>query len=430
MYTGNHAVRHLFFVALLTLSFTSRVWAQLYGASPFENELYALNFDTGAAITTTAITVPGRTITGINALTIDPTTGIAYAIVKASAVTGRLLITVNLQTAVGVEKGNLGDNFSTLAFREDGQLFGATGNGATVPETLYLIDKTNATKTLAVTLGAGADGEIIAYNPNDDFFYHWSGNGTVIFEKIMSVSPYTATNIPITGTTSGEVFGAVWVPCLGAFLASNISSSFNIWQTDGTVEAAFGVTPDDIRGVAILSYLTPFNQVVPAAGGNQSVDVVTLNPVTPPLCSWSAVSNAPWLTITGGTPDTGNGTITYSVAPNPGPNPRRGTLTIIGQTFTVSQQTPVPSPCTLTLPSPPAAISAAASVGLTMTVTASTATCAWSAKSHVSWITITAGASGSGTGTVTYNAAQNLTGLTRAGRITVNGKRFTVTQNP
>lgn len=125
----------------------------------------------------------GGAITGINGLTTHPCKGEIYAICKQSATTGRTLGKFNPQTGVVTIIGNLGDNFSSISFREDGQLFGVTGDGANTPETLYLIDHTTAAVTLATALGNGADGEIIAYNKDDDMFYHWSGNGTVIMEK-------------------------------------------------------------------------------------------------------------------------------------------------------------------------------------------------------------------------------------------------------
>ncbi len=53
-------------------------------------------------------------------------------------------------------------------------------------------------------------------------------------------------------------------------------------------------------------------------------------------CSWTATSNAAWITITGGASGSGNGTVSYSVTANSGTT-RRGTVTIAGQTFTVTQ---------------------------------------------------------------------------------------------
>lgn len=231
----------------------------LYGVNPFgnnatalsENGLFHLDNNTGAVIDGRVVVVPGRTVTGLNALTRDPVTGALYAVAKANGVTGRLLITLNVGTGAGTEIGNLGDNFSSLAFRSDGQLFGVTGDGAAVPETLYLINKSDATTVVATTLGNGADGEVIAYNPNDNSFYHWSG-GTIVFERVLAVAPYTVTNIPITGSTSGEVFGAVWDPARGQFLVHNISSSMDFWTTSGIRSNAQASTIQDIRGLALV----------------------------------------------------------------------------------------------------------------------------------------------------------------------------------
>ncbi|HEY3177293.1 MAG TPA: BACON domain-containing carbohydrate-binding protein [Casimicrobiaceae bacterium] len=57
-----------------------------------------------------------------------------------------------------------------------------------------------------------------------------------------------------------------------------------------------------------------------------------------PRCAWTAGSNASWITISGGATGTGNGTVTYAVAPYTGhPKYRNGTATIAGQTFSVKQ---------------------------------------------------------------------------------------------
>jgi serine protease AprX len=53
-------------------------------------------------------------------------------------------------------------------------------------------------------------------------------------------------------------------------------------------------------------------------------------------CAWNAVSNTAWITITSNASGVGNGTVNYSVAVNAGAA-RNGTMTIAGQTFTVTQ---------------------------------------------------------------------------------------------
>jgi hypothetical protein len=56
----------------------------------------------------------------------------------------------------------------------------------------------------------------------------------------------------------------------------------------------------------------------------------------PAGCSWTAVSQDSWITVTAGGSGSGNGTVTYSVAANPGAA-RKGTIRIAGKTFTVQQ---------------------------------------------------------------------------------------------
>ncbi|MGV8039355.1 MAG: PKD domain-containing protein [Thermoanaerobaculaceae bacterium] len=71
----------------------------------------------------------------------------------------------------------------------------------------------------------------------------------------------------------------------------------------------------------------------PHAGGSGSVNVSTSDS----RCTWSAVSNAAWVTVTSGASGTGAGTVAYAVAANTATAARTGTVTIAGKTFTVTQ---------------------------------------------------------------------------------------------
>jgi len=77
--------------------------------------------------------------------------------------------------------------------------------------------------------------------------------------------------------------------------------------------------------------ISPTSASVPASGGSGTVSVTTQTG-----CSWTASSNASWITISSGASGSGNGSVAYSVAANTGAA-RTGTLTIAGQTFTVNQ---------------------------------------------------------------------------------------------
>jgi PKD repeat protein len=243
-----------FVFLLLLLGTSSGAWAQtplIWGSSPFQDSLWSTDTTTYTIVNRVAPSLAGFTITGMNGIAWDPITHQTYVIMKVSGVSGRVLGTMDLPTGVCTQIGNLGDNFASISFREDGQLFGVTGDGATVPETMYLIDKTNATKVVAAALGAGVDGEVICYNYDDDFFYHWSGNGTVIMEKVMSVAPYTATNIPISGAAGGETFGAIYIGN-STFIISNISSNLKHVNTSGAYSSTtLSNNPDDLRGLVM-----------------------------------------------------------------------------------------------------------------------------------------------------------------------------------
>src|SRR5204862_6165738 len=77
----------------------------------------------------------------------------------------------------------------------------------------------------------------------------------------------------------------------------------------------------------------------PATGATGQVVTVT----TGSTCAWAAASNASWITINSGESGTGAGSVTFTVAANPGAA-RNGTLTVAGQAVTVAQA----ADCTVT----------------------------------------------------------------------------------
>ncbi|MBS1787158.1 MAG: pre-peptidase C-terminal domain-containing protein [Acidobacteria bacterium] len=66
-------------------------------------------------------------------------------------------------------------------------------------------------------------------------------------------------------------------------------------------------------------------------GGTGSFNVTTTGG-----CQWAATSNANWITITSGSPGSGNGTVNFSITANTGPA-RMGAITVADQTFTITQ---------------------------------------------------------------------------------------------
>ena len=78
--------------------------------------------------------------------------------------------------------------------------------------------------------------------------------------------------------------------------------------------------------------ISPANAAFPYNGGSGSIAVTSTNTD----CAWTAASNVNWITVYN-TSGNGNGTVNYTVTANPVFNERTGTLTIGGQTFTVTQ---------------------------------------------------------------------------------------------
>ncbi|MEZ5352869.1 MAG: BACON domain-containing carbohydrate-binding protein [Bryobacteraceae bacterium] len=191
----------------------------------------------------------------------------------------------------------------------------------------------------------------------------------------------------------------------------------------GGADANFGgdvaVDPTTIIDCSYLVHFSPGVFNPGAAGGSASVNVTTTSG-----CAWSAASNVPWITITGGASGAGDGPVTWQVAPNPNSTPRTGTLTIAGGTYTVTQAGVA---CSYTLSSPSASHGAGGG-GAGLSVIAPGG-CAWISVSDApAWITITSATMGSGNGNVSYFVAANPSPAQRTGTLTIAGKTFTVTQ--
>ena len=163
---------------------------------------------TGATMNSIQLThAGGITVQSGTGLATHPLTGELYGVLKLAGQSGRELVTINPATGVATSIGDTGDAFAGITFDDMGTLYGVTGDGASVSETLFTLDTTTAISTMVTPLGNGDDGETIGFNPDDGLIYHASGHNTpcppgdlsdcVIFETVARTAPYTITNIPI-----------------------------------------------------------------------------------------------------------------------------------------------------------------------------------------------------------------------------------------
>ena len=137
-------------------------------------------------------------------------------------------------------------------------LLGVTGDGGNMPETLFSIDQTTGLSTQLITLGNGADGEALAFNPNDGLLYHASGisDGDEFFETINPNTLAIGPNLS-SGTygpdPASELFALAWYAPIGAFLGSDISSTlYSITPSGQFTAIGTNTAGSDYRGLAIV----------------------------------------------------------------------------------------------------------------------------------------------------------------------------------
>jgi hypothetical protein len=289
---------------------------------------------------------------------------------------------------------------------------GSTGTGPGAAQ--VLVEGTNgpprsgsvlvAGQLVTVTQGAGCN---FAVDPLAHAFGAQGGTGSATIESAAGCAWTAASDSPwiaLTGPTSGSGGGGI------SFTVAPVTGP----ARSGSITVA-GTQITVTQSAGCMVSISPQSQQVDAAGGEVSVGVTA-----GPGCAWTAVSGASWITVASGASGSGDGTVKLAVAGTSG-GPRTGTVTIGGQTFTLTQG----SGCSYSIEPTSAGVPSSGGTGRLDVTTA--AGCAWTATSNASWLTITSGASGTGVGAVQYSVASTTSGP-RSGTLTVAGQTFTVNQ--
>ena len=161
----------------------------------------------------------------------------------------------------------------------------------------------------------------------------------------------TSRSFPIEGGT-GEVAVTAADGCPWTATSEddwiNVASG-NSGTGNGTVTYAVGAsesTASRTGGLSIAGHsftvtqagpgcsyaIDPTSDSFPVEGGSGVVSVAA-----GVGCEWTAASDNAWISVTSASSGTGDDSVSYSVQSNEGGDPRTGTLTIAGRTFTVSQ---------------------------------------------------------------------------------------------
>lgn len=173
-------------------------------------------------------------------------------------------------------------------------------------------DRANATGGRKYSYGLGwAD-------PNGAFrtvMAYASGCGYGSCPRIQHFSNPT---VNYNGSPTGSPVGTA-TEAHAAQALNNISSTFANFRASKVASCTYTVSP------ASASY--------GAAGGSGTVSVTVTSGTG---CSWSASTGSSFITITGGSAGSGNGTVSYTVAAN-GTTPRTGSLLVAGQSVSIQQ---------------------------------------------------------------------------------------------
>lgn len=198
-----------------------------------------------------------------------------------------------------------------------------------------------------------------------------------------------------------------------------VKQNFSINPRTGTISHGSQTYTVTQAGASCTLSLSASSATFNSAGGNGNISVIA----SAAECQWTASTPASWITITSGASGTGNGAVSYQVAPNTGAQ-RNDVITVGNVTFNVIQR----APCTYTLD--PNMIQAPASETLgSVAVIPSDQSCPWNVTNAPSWISITFGANGgTGNGTVGYRIAANNSTNPRTGTFLIAGQPVTVTQ--
>ncbi|MBV9405993.1 MAG: hypothetical protein JO211_11660, partial [Acidobacteriaceae bacterium] len=180
--------------------------------------------------------------------------------------------------------------------------------------------------------------------PNADF-----SNATVTMTT-------QGTSVPVTLQPLANGYGEntlVWVPN-----NEDPNSNFNPVAPSGDTTTSITISNVVVNGSAqTFSYsvivfdpgqtscsysLGQSGQHFASSGGSGNVSVSAGSG-----CAWMASANATWISITSGSSGSGNGTVNYTVSPNTSTQSRSGTISVEGQTFTISQDAASSGPTAL-----------------------------------------------------------------------------------
>jgi BACON domain-containing protein/all-beta uncharacterized protein len=282
---------------------------------------YAVAANGGTSARTGTLTVAGRTVTitqnGSCSYSVSPTSqsfgaGGGANSLAVTAAGGCAWTAASNASWISVTGGASGSGNGTVNYA-------VTSNSSSSARTGTL---TVAGRTVTITENGSCSYTI---SPTSRTLASGGGSGSVSVTSTSGCA-WTASSsaswLQITSGSNGSGSGTV-----------NYTASANTGSASrtGTLTVA-GRTFTLTESAPCTFTVAPTSQSFGAAGGTSSVAVTAASG-----CSWTATSNASWITITSGGSGSGNGTVSYRITSNGGSSSRTGTLTVAGRTVTVNE---------------------------------------------------------------------------------------------
>jgi len=326
---------------------TSAQWISIAGSSGSGSATVNFNVAANSAFTArnSTIAIAGKTFAVSQAgappppcsFTIAPTAqdvpdtaGAGSVAVTASANTCTWTATSNAPWLT-VTSGGSGTGSGAVGFAIAANTAAARSGTLTIAGQTFTVTQAAAPAPAPCTFTLSPPSQNVAETATSGSFAVMASAGTCGWTAASS-APWLIVTGAASGTGSGTITFNVDANTGGARNATITAGG----QAFTLSQAAAPPPPPPPPPPPCTFQISPNNVDVAAAGGNGTVTVTA----SASTCSWTSTANIDWLSVVSGSTGTGSGTVTYNVATQLDSTDRNGTITIAGQTFSVTQRHP------------------------------------------------------------------------------------------
>ena len=163
-------------------------------------------------------------------------------------------------------------------------------------------------------------------SPGSAAFSSSGGTGTVTVTAPSGCGWTAASNIGWASITSGASGSG------SGLVNYQVNADSGATGQNGTLTIAGQPFTVSVAGIPCSYSLSASSLSLGSGGGSGSVTVIA-----PAACAWTAASNAAWISISSGASGSGSASVAFQASSNTDLNTQTGTLTIAGQTFTITE---------------------------------------------------------------------------------------------